>query len=485
MKHALNLSLTVFIILLSASCGNLDLDGFAAYYDNNSGPGGYIAIFQNGETKYTKSFGYANVSEETKFTSQTVFPISSMSKHITAACLLKLVEKEQITLDQDILDFFPQLSAFAQGITIADLLNHTSGIPSRSSAATMRGQQIFKYEKDPVSWLIAHGKLEIEPGTKYQYGNTSYYLAGEIVKIVSQKSLQKFAQDEFFSKLGMTNTYYRSYPDKLGENVAMGYAMNNNNEHKERPSKVQYIGPVGVFTTIEDFQKWDEAFHKEKLLSPELHELFKSSYQLDSGEKINYAYGLRLDDTNGVKKEFHAGQDYDVGYVSYFARYPEHNLTYVIFSNSSHFAMNQARGLVEEYISSNQFIATKKENLATHKLTQKDQWQEAKSQKKIDRPTIDLKRYVGTYHNENLDVNYTIELNEETKTLEVFVNEIDPVELLWLEENKAIASSHYSIKGIWLSSKAPIFTFFLKDESIHGFKLDGGGTNGINFNRIQ
>ena len=136
-----------------------------------------------------------------------------MSKHITAACVLKLVEQNQITLDQDILDFFPELSSFAQGITVADLLNHTSGIPSRSSAATMRGQQIFKYEKAPIDWLVSHGQLEIEPGTKYRYGNTSYYLAGKIVEIVSEKTLQDFAKDEFFSRLGMSNTYFRSYPE--------------------------------------------------------------------------------------------------------------------------------------------------------------------------------------------------------------------------------------------------------------------------------
>ena len=485
MKLTLKFTLLLFILLKISSCSNLGLEGFAAYYDDKAGPGGIIAIFQNGETKYTKSFGNANITNSSKFTSETVFPISSMSKHITAACVLKLVEEEKISLDQDILDFFPELSSFAKGITIADLLNHTSGIPSRSSAATMRGQQIYKYEKDPLSWLIDHGKLEMVPGTKYQYGNTSYYLAGEIVRIVSEKSLQEFAQEVFFSKLGMTNTFYRSYPDRLGQDVAMGYAMNNNNEHKKRPSKVQYIGPVGVFTTIDDFKKWDEAFHNKKLLPTGLHELFNSSYELDSGEKINYAYGLRLDDSNGVKKEFHAGQDYDVGYVSYFARYPDYNLTYVIFANSSHFAMKQARDLVEEYISDNQLIPTEKENLASHKLDRIDQWKEAKSKKKIKRPLGDLKKYEGIYRNENLEVNYRLKLNEEDEVIEINVNEIDPLEMLWLEDNKAIASSHYSIKGIWLSSKAPIFNFYEKNDTIDGFHLDGGGTNSINFKKIQ
>ncbi len=485
MKRLWSLSLAIFFLLFSTGCGEFDLDDFAAYYDNEGGPGATIAIFQDGETKYTKSFGYSSVSDKTAITSQTVFPISSMSKHITAACVLKLVEREQLRLDQDILEFFPQLSSFAQGITVADLLNHTSGIPSRSSAATMRGQQIFKYEKEPVDWLVAHGKLEFEPGTKYQYGNTSYYLAAEIVRIVAQKSLQDFAEEEFFSKLGMDDTFFRSYPEDLGANVAMGYAMNEEGEYKERPSKIQYIGAVGVFTTVEDFKKWEEAFHKKELLPAELHARYESSYQLDSGEGFNYAYGLRLDDQNGVKKAFHAGQDYDIGYVSYFARYPEHGLTYVILSNASHFAMSQARGLVEQYIADNQLIDTDKESLATHKeLSNNDQWEEAKAQAKLDRSPAELELYAGSYYNENLDANYSLQLNAEGNALEVRVNEIDPVELLWLEEDKAIAASTYHIAGIWLSARAPIFKFTRTDGAISGFQLDGGGTNGIDFIRI-
>jgi CubicO group peptidase (beta-lactamase class C family) len=485
MKQIFNLGLAVALIFAATSCGKFDLDDFAAYYDDNAGPGGYIAIFQNGETKYSKSFGYANVSNKSKFTTQTEFPISSMSKHITAACVLKLVEQNQITLDQDILDFFPELSSFAQGITVADLLNHTSGIPSRSSAATMRGQQIFKYEKAPIDWLVSHGQLEIEPGTKYRYGNTSYYLAGKIVEIVSEKTLQDFAKDEFFSRLGMSNTYFRSYPDKIGDNVAMGYAMNSNKDYKERPSKVQYIGPVGVFTTIDDFKKWDEAFHKKELFSPKLHDLFKLSYQLDSGELIDYAYGIRLDNSKGVKKEFHGGQDYDIGYRSYFVRYPEYDLTYVIFSNASDFAMSQARGLVEEYISENQLINKGKESLAALQSDREDRFKEAEKQKKIDKSPSESQRFVGVYHNVNLDVNYNLNINEATGKIEVVVNEIDPVELLWLDDNKAIAADYYHIEGIWLSAKPPIFEFIEKDGKIDGFMLDCGGTSGIVFNRIQ
>lgn len=485
MKQIFNLCLATALIFSAISCDKVDLDDFAAYYDDNAGPGGYIAIFQNGETKYTKGFGYANVSNNTKFTSQTEFPISSMSKHITAACIFKLVEKNQIALDQDILDFFPELSSFAQGITIADLLNHTSGIPSRSSAATMRGQQIFKYEKAPIDWLISHGRLEIEPGTEYRYGNTSYHLAAKIVEIVSKKSLQDFANDEFFSKLGMSNTYYRSYPDKLGDKVAMGYAMNSDNEYKERPSKVEYIGPVGVFTTIDDFKKWDDAFREGKILSAELLDLFKSSYKLDSDEAIDYAYGVRLDNSNGVKKEFHGGQDYDIGYVSYFARYPDHDLTYVVFSNASHFAMSQARGLVEEYISENELISESKESLSSRKPNRKDRFKEARERIKIAISPSESKRFVGVYFNDNLDVNYNLNINDETGKIEVMVNDIDPVELLWFEDKKAIAADRYHINGIWLSSATPIFEFVEKDGKINGFELDCGGTSGIVFNRIQ
>lgn len=447
------------------------LDSLAATWDKPNSPGGYLAIFKDGETVYSSSFGYANLETKESFTEQTRFPISSMSKHITAICILKLVQEGKLKLNQNIVDFFPELDTIAKNILVSDLLNHTSGLGSWTSAATMCGKRIHEFEKSPYEWLVDHGQIEFQPGTKFSYGNTSFYLAGEIVRKITNKSLAEFSNDELFSKLGMKNTFYLDNPNQEIKGKAQGYVLNGKGEYLKRNCLATHMGPVGVYTTIEDFKIWDSAIQNKLVLRPELLDLLSISYRLNDDSKTYYGYGQWIYEYNGIKQEFHSGGDYDWGYKSYYARFPDYNLTFVIFSNDSDLDRNQAVQLVKRYMFESEFPEGLSEANRRNSRT--------KTKKTKFKKVKNLKRYEGMYYSKSIDASYSLKLNEDNDMI-LTTGNIDPIILTWVN-NVTANSEIYHIQKIRLSAIAPTLRFKIEGDKVIGFSLNSGGVNNISF----
>lgn len=457
------------LVCFGQNINTRSLDSLVSSWDTPNSPGGYLALFEDGELVYSKGFGFANLELKEPFTEQTVFPIASISKHITAICLLKLVENGQLDLSQSIVDFFPELSDYASEVTVSDLLNHTSGIGSWTGAATMRGYRIHEFKMPPIGWLTEHGHLEFPPGTKYSYSNTAFYLAGQIIESITGKSLAEFAQAEFFSKLGMKNTFYSGDPNSPIANKAEGYVLNAQNEYIKRNSMARYMGPVGIYTTISDFKIWDNAIQNNLILNPELLKLLRTSYQLRDGTKTNYGYGQLISEINQIKIESHGGGDYDWGYKCYFERYPDENLTFIFFSNKSDLDRNSAVLSIRTSILDgklvNGFEGTRKSKKIKYK--------------RIKHPSI----YEGVYYSKSIDAQYTLRLTNSNE-LELTAGEIDPIILSWYDKKTAVAKVFY-IEKMRLSATAPNLRFEFIDNKVIGFELDAGGVNMIPFEKMK
>lgn len=445
------------------------LDSLVANWETTNTPGGYLAIFEEGKQIYSNGFGMANVEEKILFSDQTIFPVASISKHITAICILKLVENGQLDLNQSIVDFFPELSHYASEVTVSDLLNHTSGIESWTGAAVMRGYRIHEFKISPVEWLVEHGHLEFPAGTQYSYGNTAFFLAGEIIEKVSGKSLAEFALDEFFSKLEMKNTFYCDDPAKIIPNKAQGYVLNAQNEYVRRNSLARYMGPVGVYTSISDFRIWDNAIRNNLILKPELLDLLRTSYQLDNGTKTNYGYGQWVYEINGIRIENHGGTDYDWGYQCFFERYPEYDLTVIFFKNKSDLDRIECLHSIRRCLLDGQLSTDRKDKTKTKK----------RKTKKVKNLSI----YEGNYYSESIDAHYTLRITSNNE-LELTAGEIDPIILSWVNKETANAEEYY-IQKMRLSYNAPTLRFEIKGKEVVAFELDAVSVNKIPFKKIK
>ena len=163
-----------------------------------------IAVVRNQQLIYAKAFGKANLAQDKTADATTRYAIGSVSKQFTAAALLLLQEQGKVSLDDKVSKYLPQLTRAGE-ITIRELLSHTSGYEDYAPQDYM----IPEWTKPTTPQAILKGwaekKLDFEPGTRWQYSNTNYVAAGEIVEKVSGEPLFKFLEEKIFHPLGMTS----------------------------------------------------------------------------------------------------------------------------------------------------------------------------------------------------------------------------------------------------------------------------------------
>ena len=245
---------------------------------------GVILITQNGETKYSKAYGYANVDTKTPITLQDNFRIQSNSKQVTAVLILKEVENGKIDLKATIRKYLPDFEqTWADTVTVHQLLNMSSGITNTKKPL------IFK------------------PGTAYKYSNAAYGILGSIIEKVTGKTYVEQA-NALFKSLEMPNTYcYEIGKENKGLIDAYSVADNKmtlidfNARGITKEGWKAFIPAGGIISNARDLNTWDLKLHKGKILKPASYQLminYDNTGQHDAfgDEKIGYGYGLRIYD---------------------------------------------------------------------------------------------------------------------------------------------------------------------------------------------
>src|SRR4029453_14117796 len=186
---AILLILALFTAGYAQTLDNAKLDQlFDRLLEKNKGMGSLI-LAKDGNVLYSRSFGYSQVNGTKKkpLTADTKYRIHSITKTYTAVMIFQLVEEGKLKLTDPLDKFFPQIPSAAR-ITIAQILNHRSGIPNME----LDGQWGMQPRtKDEVLARIAQGRPDFEPDAKYQYSNAGYRLLSYIVEEVGGKPSQE------------------------------------------------------------------------------------------------------------------------------------------------------------------------------------------------------------------------------------------------------------------------------------------------------
>ena len=253
---------------------------------------GSILVAENGRVIYKKGFGYANMEWKIPNDVDTKFRLGSITKQFTSTVILQLVEQGKIKLDGKITDYLPDYRKdTGDRVTIHQLLNHTSGIPSYT------GQPGFfqNVSRNPftVSDFVkkyASGDLEFEPGTKFKYNNSGYFLLGAIIEKVTGKTYADVVRENIFAPLGMNNSGYDTYSPLIAKR-AEGYTKTAAGYVNAAYLDMSIPYAAGsLYSTVEDLYLWDQALFGDKILTAKSKELmFKPT--LD-----NYGYGLDIQD---------------------------------------------------------------------------------------------------------------------------------------------------------------------------------------------
>ncbi len=305
---------------------------------------GVVLIAEKGKIKYEKAFGFRHFATQSPLEITDIFEMASVSKQFTAMVIMMLKEKGLLQYD-DLIEKY--LTVPYKGITIRNLLTHTSGLPDYQAIMDLHWDKSkVAGNTDILAYLNQYAPPALfEPGAKYGYSNTGYVLLASIAEKASGRDFIEFCTTEIFHKLHMKHTAIRTLQEKaVVKNFAAGHIwVKEKNDFVPAdsfPSSNYTIwlgnrkGPGRISSTVEDLLKWDHALYAEKLITQQtLTEAF-TPMKLTDGKISNYGFGWEIIDTDPSGKiVWHNGDN--PGYKTQIMRYLGSKRTLIILSNNA------------------------------------------------------------------------------------------------------------------------------------------------------
>jgi CubicO group peptidase (beta-lactamase class C family) len=288
-----------------------------------------VAVVRDGKLAYAKAFGMADIAASRAATADTRYAVGSISKQFTAAALLLLQEDGKLSLDDHVSKYFPTLTRAGE-ITIRQLLSHTSGYEDYAPQDYIIPDWTRPTTPAAILDRWAMKPLNFDPGTKWQYSNTNYVLAGEIFEKASGQGLVAFLKSRIFQPLGMTSAGDWP-PNDPADAVAYTRFALGPPRPVQREATGWYFAAGELAMTPSDLAKWDIAVLEKKILSARSYDEFTREMRLANGNLTHYALGLSLGDFNGIPTLLHGGEV--SGFISSNAIYPTRNAAVIVLSN--------------------------------------------------------------------------------------------------------------------------------------------------------
>jgi CubicO group peptidase (beta-lactamase class C family) len=263
------------------------IDRLMSIYHDYGQFNGAVLVAENGKVILRKGYGMANMEWGIPNAPDTRFRLGSITKQFTSMLVLQQVERGKIKLDGHISDYLPYYRADTGGkVSIHQLLSQTSGIPSYTSDPKFQSEVSRNpYTPDEFVKKFCSGDLEFEPGTKFRYDNSGYFILGAILEKVAGKPYEQLLKQNILEPVGMKNTGYDHYGAIL-EKRAAGYERSLGGFDNAPYLDMSLPYAAGsLYSTVEDLYLWDQALYGETLLAANLKELlFKPNLQ-------GYGYG--------------------------------------------------------------------------------------------------------------------------------------------------------------------------------------------------
>lgn len=267
------------------------IDEVVSLYHKYGQFNGAVLVADNGKVLYKKGFGMANMEWNIPNEPDTKFRLGSITKQFTASLILQLVEQGKIRLDGKVSDYLPDYRKDTGAkITIHHLLSHTSGVPNYTAApGFFESVSRNPFKVDDFVKKYASGDLEFEPGAKFSYSNSGYFLLGAIVEKVTGKPYEQVLKEKITEPLGMKNTGYDHYDTVLSKRAAGYVKTPRGYENAPYLDMTIPYAAGSLYSTVEDLFLWDQALYGEKVLSAASKELmFKPNL-----ENYGYGFGIR------------------------------------------------------------------------------------------------------------------------------------------------------------------------------------------------
>ena len=287
--------LTFFVIqnCVFAQDKAAEIDKLMQLYHDYDKFNGTVLVAECGEIIFKKGYGLANMEWNIANEPDTKLRLASIAKQFTSMLIMQLVEEGKIKLDGKITDYLPGYRKdTGEQVTVHHLLTHTSGIPNYTNLPNFfKDVSRNPYPVDEFIEKFCSGDLEFEPGSKFSYNNSGYFLLGGIIEKVTGKTYEECLKERIFDPLNMKNSGY-DHNESIILNRASGYIKHFSKYENAEYADMSTAYAVGaMYSTVEDLYLWDRALYTEKLLSKKYKNLmFKPHISFGDGS-MSYAYG--------------------------------------------------------------------------------------------------------------------------------------------------------------------------------------------------
>lgn len=310
----------------------------------SNGFSGVVLVAEDGKILLEKAIGLRSFENKIPIQSTDVFELASLSKQFTAMIVMMCKEKKMLSFDDPVEKY---LAIPYKGITIRQLLNHTSGLPDYQAIMDAHWDKSkVAGNPDILEYLNRYSPpMLFEPGENYEYSNTGYVFLASIAEKVSGKNFVELAEEWIFKPIGMKDTRIRTLEEKAAvPNLAAGHLKdslgNYVNANKFHASDYTVWlgnrkGPGRVSSTAQDLLKWDQALYSQKLIKKETLEEAFSPAKLNDGTRSYYGFGWEVEPKSPYgKMVMHTGDN--PGYKTIIVRFIEENKTIIVLNNNYH-----------------------------------------------------------------------------------------------------------------------------------------------------
>lgn len=311
------------------------IDSLFISWNQPNHPGGSVGIMKEGKVIYSRAYGLASLEYLVPNTPDTRFNIASVSKQFTCMGIVFLHIRGELSLDDDVRKYLPELPVFKDTITIRHLIHHTSGMRSLHALLGLAGWRgdDYRTNEDLFRFMKNQKDLNFKPGEEHLYCNTGYMLMADIIEKITEKKFAEWMHDNVFEPLGMINTYVEDQYNRVVPVNATSYHGSVSRGFSRAVEYWGYVGSGNMHSTTNDLLVWLTNFYHPQTGWEEAFQLMQTQGILNNGDTLDYAFGININKYKGDRRISHGGSI--GGYGSLIQAFPDHELNIAILTNFS------------------------------------------------------------------------------------------------------------------------------------------------------
>jgi len=310
----------------------------ASYYKDRTAPGIACEISQKGHVVYRYAMGNADLKEKRAIMANTHFRMASVSKQVTAQAIYTLVTQKRLKLDDQLFHFFEDLPIALRDITIAQLLQHTSGIWDYEELIPKdRKDQVS--DKDVLNYIKQTDRLYFPSGSQFRYSNTGYCLLSLIVEQVTKQSFASFVKDQLFEPIGIVGGMVYDPTSTIVDRAYGYHPVAGGYQFADQSVTSATQGDGGVYFSADEYHKWANFLVKDRLQQAVMQQLL-SQMAVPVKDGVSYHLGWFVSNSAENMILFHSGESTGFHNVVYIDM--QKGLVISLFSNRDDFMIGEA-----------------------------------------------------------------------------------------------------------------------------------------------